>query len=306
MTRNQIEYAKLNETARANRAQEQLTAQRDAATRRLGFDTLAETSRHNQQVELQARDNLAEQYRNNVAQLAELQRSHMSNEGIALSNYDRANRELSETIRSHQASEQIALDRIALERAGLAESQRHNLANEDINLFGTQSSRYAAELSSSSHVSAAGIAAAASQYASDNALLAHQLQSDTQRYGIDVSAQSQRVSVAEQNRSNLAREAETRRANLARESLQRAQQQETGRHNVATEMFNERSRVSDVSLRQQQLAIQQQQADAQQRRAAVDISLAPSQKFSNYVSGIRGLADTASNVWSTITGKKRR
>lgn len=306
MTRNQIEYAKLNETVRANRAQEQLTADRDAAVRRLGLDTLAETSRHNQQVELQARDNLAEQYRNNVAQLAELQRSHMSNEGIAVSNYERANRELSEAIRSHQASEQIAIDRLALDRAGLAENQRHNLANEDISLFGTQSSRYAAELSSSSHVSAASIAAAASQYASDNTLIARQLQNDVQKYGIDVNAQAQRSSVAEQYRSNLAREAETRRANLARESLLRGQQLETARHNVATEAFSERSRMSDVNLRQQQLSIQQQQATTQQRRADVDISLAPSQKFSNYVSGIRGLADTASTVWSTITGRKRR
>lgn len=47
MTRNQIEYAKLKEDRRSNRAQEQLTSQRDTNTYTLGLATLDETKRAN-------------------------------------------------------------------------------------------------------------------------------------------------------------------------------------------------------------------------------------------------------------------
>lgn len=279
MTKNQIEYQKMQETRRANLASEALTARRDEASRRIGLDTLQETARHNQQVELQARDNLAEQYRNNVASLQELQRAHLASEGIAGYN--------AETQRQQQE-----------------EYVRHNQVAEALTKYGADTSKLAAEMSAGAHVSAAGISAGASQYASDNALMAKQLEIDLQKYGIDTTAGLRGAELSETQRSNIARETELNRSNVAKESLQAGGLTETIRHNITSDLLNRTRTMADISLRGEQNAIAQQQADTQLKAVDANISLIPSQKFANYTRGIQGLTQSAGSVVNLFKGKK--
>lgn len=300
MTKNQIEFNKLKETIRTNRANEALIEARDTATRRLGLDSLRETQRHNAQVELQARDNLAEQYRNNVAQLAELQRAHLTSEGLATSRLALDLDALAETKRSHQQAEQISIDRNKLSQLELDEVKRHNQANEDLGLISSNTSRYAAEVGAASHVNAAGINAAASQYASDNALLARQLEIDANRYGIDTSASLRAQELGETKRANLARETETARSNVARETNTAASISEQTRHNRVSEAQTSRSISNDLNMRQQQNAIARANAVTNRMKADVDLALQPSRQFAAYSGGISGLLQAGSNLVSSI------
>lgn len=127
MTKNQIEYAKLRETIRNNTAQEGLTRKRDEAARVLGINTLAESSRHNQAVEVLDTAKLGETKRSNLAREAETQRSNVAKE----TETNRANvaREV-ETERHQKASEAIDIGRAATTAAQAAETVRSNLARE--------------------------------------------------------------------------------------------------------------------------------------------------------------------------------
>lgn len=131
MTKNQIEYAKLREAMRSNLAGEDLTRKRDLAARELGINTLAESTRHNQAVELLDSGKLNETVRSNLAKESETKRSNLA-------------REL-ETERHQKAAEAIdigkttattasrAAELLELHRSNLAretETARHNLAME--------------------------------------------------------------------------------------------------------------------------------------------------------------------------------
>lgn len=163
MTKNQIEYSKLIETARANAAQEELTRTRDANAMALGSRQATETERHNRategytgrQLEIQAgqlsesvRHNkatentalatLQEQIRSHMVSEAETQRSNLAREGETnrsnLAREQETNRSNlareSETKRSNVANEVIAGINAAAHTAQTAESVRHNLAAE--------------------------------------------------------------------------------------------------------------------------------------------------------------------------------
>lgn len=275
MTKNQIEYNKLLETQRANLASEEITKRRDEATRRLGIQQLQETARHNQQVELQARDNLAEQYRNNLAQLQELQRSHLVSEGIAQQNADATYRQAIET-------------------------GRHNLATEELTGFATAVSKLGAELGASSRETAAAISAAASQYASDNALLGKQMDVDLGLRSIASQAGLRTAELQETKRINTARQQEINRANRAQEALKSGSLLETVRHNWVGERQSEKKISTDVSLRQEQNAISASQLALQRQKVNADISLIPSQKFGNYTRGLQSLASSASTLVNTF------
>lgn len=111
MTKNQIEYNKLLETGRANRAQEALTHARDEAARQAKVIELGETSRHNQALEGIQLQTLGETRRHNQAQ-----------ESIGFG-------QLSETRRHNTAQER--------------ESQRHNLQTESATIIDlTEKSRH--------------------------------------------------------------------------------------------------------------------------------------------------------------------
>lgn len=123
MTKNQIEYLKHKETQRSNLVGEQLTRERDAANRQLGFATLGETQRHNRETESYNYAVLGENQRHNLAQeahnsavLGETKRSNLAKE--------------QETNRHNLAQESIGLDQLQISRDSLAESVRHAKVSE--------------------------------------------------------------------------------------------------------------------------------------------------------------------------------
>lgn len=128
MTRNQIEYSKLLELQRSNRMNEQLTQQRDEATRTYQVGSLKESARHNL-----ASEGLTGR------QLSESERHNRSTESQALQVLDESRRHnqafernaasvLAEQIRSNMANER---ERNRANLAHEAEYNRSNLARED-------------------------------------------------------------------------------------------------------------------------------------------------------------------------------
>lgn len=191
MTRNQIEYSKLLETQRSNRAQEAQTRIRDENARALGFANLGETNRHNLVTESQnqlaldetSRHNLATE-KHNAAVLAESARHNLETESLGRDT-------LSETVRHNQAAE--------------SETNRHNLSTESIQQYQADTARYSA-LETSRH-----------NLASEVELGRHNLATEAE------TERSNRAREVENERSNRAREDETNRHNLQSEALGRSQ-----------------------------------------------------------------------------------
>lgn len=130
MTKNQIEYLKVLESQRANRATEELTASRDKTNRELGLGTLAENTRHNQATEAQQYAVLGESKRHNLASealgqatLSEQQRHSMATE--------------QEQHRSNVAHEGLTAQQINLGQSQLAETKRHNKVGEATSIADT-------------------------------------------------------------------------------------------------------------------------------------------------------------------------
>lgn len=111
MTKNQIEYAKLVEMRRSNRAQEELTGTRDSRSYEVSRSQLVELGRHNLAQEKQAKLSLDEESRANRTREAETMRHNVVTE--------------IESERSHRTGE-------GLEQAKLAETQRHNRTTEQV------------------------------------------------------------------------------------------------------------------------------------------------------------------------------
>lgn len=118
MTQNQIDYAKLLETRRSNRAQEAQTSRRDQRAYEVNFFNAQETQRANLERERYNRSDLAEKHRANrakeqqaVNELAERQRYNSLNIGLGysqLAETERANKERErETHRTNQVNENI-------------------------------------------------------------------------------------------------------------------------------------------------------------------------------------------------------
>lgn len=125
MTRNQIEYLKWQETARANQAQESLTRWRDRQNIAMQQQTLDETSRHNQAQEQMSLAQHGETLRHNLA--------YESNQQYQIAEQQRANKAReSETYRSNRAAE--------------IERNRSNLASEALTASGQSVSRENAQL----------------------------------------------------------------------------------------------------------------------------------------------------------------
>lgn len=199
ITANQIEYAKLLETRRANQTLEALTRLRDQTTRDLGFSQLAETARANVAKEGLNRASLDETTRANMAKesqqlltLSETQRANLAREGETkranMSQEDIKRAELAEAIRMHGVNETLA-------SRAQDETARHNVATE-------------------------GISSAANQARITQSLIGLS--------GIQAQVDLGRQQLDEQRRSNLARESETHRANVTKEG-------ETIRSNLAKE-----------------------------------------------------------------------
>lgn len=314
MTRNQIEYLKHKETQRANLRQEELTAARDSAAKELGFQNLAETSRHNQVTEQHAVNVLGEQQRHNYAQeaynvavLGEQTRHNMVSETLTQQAQDeqrRANlaRE-AETSRHNLATEGISREQLDISRdqldiqrgqlevslGQLAETQRANQARE----AETQRSNIARE--TETHRSNV----ASEQYRQQQIQLGYDQLSETSKY------HSQSVSLgysqlSETSRSNRAREnismgelAERQRANAANEALTKARDkmnyEESVRSNVAREIENTRHNQAQEQIALEQNEIRQYEAEIKQQQANET-------KRHNVVSEVEGGFNTAANV----------
>lgn len=130
MTKNQIEYAKLLETRRANARQEELTDARDRAAREARVVELGETARHNVATE-----------RHNEAVLGETRRSNVAREAIETAKNEESKRHnleaerinlysAQESARHNRQTESTESRKVDLGYAQLSEQARHNVAQE--------------------------------------------------------------------------------------------------------------------------------------------------------------------------------
>lgn len=148
MTKNQIEYQKLQELKRSNLAQEALTVKRDQSNREIGLGQLSESQRHNLAYEAEtSRHNLA------VEDAARTELGIKSRQADT-QQYDAETRRMShfETARSNRAKEtEMNRHNIAVEteerRSNMAretETHRSNLANESIGWTNARTNQYLA------------------------------------------------------------------------------------------------------------------------------------------------------------------
>lgn len=261
MTKNQIEYLKVQESRRSNLRQEELTAARDATSRELGFATLGETTRHNQATEAHNTAVLGESQRHNIAQerhnslvLGEQTRANMAREALERSAQEETKRHNvtveMETSRHNIASENIQSEanQISLSRA--EEEKRSNLAREAETLRSNQareSETYRSNVAREQETFRSNVAReqetarinrdTIAQREKDRELGYAQL-SETSRY------HTQTISLgysqlAETQRSHLATEAEQHRANVAQEGLTKSRDIMTFEENVRSHVVAE-------------------------------------------------------------------
>lgn len=202
MTKNQIEYAKLLETRRANQKQEEMTHERDY-----------ESARHNLATESISRSSLDETSRSNKAREAETARNNLALESLTRARdaeTARANLEREkENFRSNAANESIKL-------STLQETQRSNVAQEGLR---------SREL---------GLRSREIDLKSEELSVKRDSLQETIRSNMAKENETMRSNLAkeyENNRSNVAKEWEQSRSNQANES-------ETHRHNVVSEATN--------------------------------------------------------------------
>lgn len=143
MTKLQVEWYKVNETERANRANEEILRQRLAQEKKIAADQLAETSRHNYAAEQVSFFTAREGARHNQAveglqsqQLSEAQRHNLANEGIAQHEADTKRAQYFETTRHNAEVEQQGRTDVATRQAAQKAQQlywermAHNAAQE--------------------------------------------------------------------------------------------------------------------------------------------------------------------------------
>lgn len=288
MTKNQIEFNKLRETQRANRASEDLTRKRDIASRDLGLSQLQEAARHNMQVELNARDNLAEQFRHNTAQLEEQHRNNLAREGILRLQADTGVQQQQEAARHNAAIESLQGESLAL--------------NQYATDIGASSKVEAANIGAAASQAAAAISAAASNYASDNALLARQIQADIDLYGINTNKGLRTAENMIKKWEISGRIGEQVRSNQANESMRQAELDEKKRHALIQEALDLSRMQQDVALRQTQNSIAQQQVDLRKREVDVNIPLTKSETLSNYARVVKDTISSATSAAGVLAG----
>lgn len=257
MTKNQIEYNKMLETRRANKAQEQLTSLRDTRAYELGVQNLGELSRHNRATEAQASQVLGETSRHNLAteqaqvlQLQETQRANMAREEISRGN-------LAETVRSNVAREEetkrsnIAREtetqrhNVESERQGviqLNEMQRSNLANEAIR-------RQANAIQSAYNT--ASIAEATRSHMAQESTLRQQANTASRRASQDYQTEQQKLAIQSQYNAGVidlrGKELAQRQAELGEQTRSHmVNEEEQQRHNVRTESLQARKLYYDL------------------------------------------------------------
>lgn len=137
MTTNQIEYLKLLETQRANRASEDLTKIRDQGNLELGSRNASETERHNRSTEGISLSNQQEAVRHNLAteSLGYLNANETARHNLAgerETNRSNLVRE-AETNRANLAQEEIGRQNIAAKYADIANQAAMNTERVNFN-----------------------------------------------------------------------------------------------------------------------------------------------------------------------------
>lgn len=249
MTRNQLEYLRLLETERSNKAVEQQTALRDSRTYALGVRSQDEVERANRERELFNRDSLRETGRHNqaveshnLAQLQESMRHNLSTENMSAITNQLRLQELDEVRRTNLAREtENRRHNLAAEveayRSSVAretENTRHNLATERVASGQLNVDRQRAAEIARSNKANEGL------QSQRNAISSAELSALNSYRGAQLSlSQRQQDEVV---RSNVAKENETRAHNLATET-------ETARHNQVMETQGYWSTGADVAVK---------------------------------------------------------
>lgn len=234
MTKNQIEYAKLWETRRANQRAELLKEREQELTRAIEAHKLQETRRSNL-----AREGLT------AAATAETIRSNQAREGYNLLNLGEITRhnqsvegynaqQLAETVRANKAREGLQVQQLNLDTSRLEETRRHNVTSEQMQDYYNRASINEA-VRSHKATEALGYAQNQLGYAQLSALNTYRdrelvLRADKQ---------------SEEARHNLAAESESHR------------------HNI----YSERAQTRANTLRSQEIEVRRQEADTHATRA---------------------------------------
>lgn len=142
MTRNQIEYWRLKETERANRAQEQHNAnvlnynyEVLAETKRANLARERETFRSNYAREVLQRDLQNRNYYLSLRQQTEVERANRANEKIAKQRLDETVRANKATERLQQLSQQTAALNAQTSARRQVELERQNRVNESLSML---------------------------------------------------------------------------------------------------------------------------------------------------------------------------
>lgn len=234
MTKNQIEYAKLWETRRANQRAELLKEREQELTRTIEDRRLRETQRSNL-----AREGLT------AAATAETIRSNQAREGYNLLNLGEITRhnqsvegynaqQLAETARANKAREGLQVQQLNLDSAKLDEVKRHNVTSEQMQDYYNRASISEAVRSHKAN-EALGYAQNQLGYAQLSALNSYR--------------DSELVLKAD-------KQAEEARHNLAAET-------ESHRHNI----YAERAQTRANTLRSREIDIRRQEADTHATRS---------------------------------------
>lgn len=255
MTRNQIEYYKVQEQQRSNLANESIAKIRDANTLYLGKANLAETTRHNQAVEDYNVSFLGEQQRHNLAQeahnaavLDETSRSNQVKEQTEMRRVIESERHSREVERQNM----LSLD---LQRSGLEETKRSNLARE----IEQNRSNLAREQETATHNRAT------EQFSRDTlayqyTALRNQMAMESRRIDLGYAQLGETV------RSNLAHESEIFRSNKARED-------ENRRHNLNFEATTALNYAETKRAHEESERLTKRQQDLNYRNALKEVEL---------------------------------
>lgn len=281
MTKNQIEYLKHKETQRSNLRNEELTAQRDATNRELGFGNLAEATRHNVATERHNAAVLDETSRHNLATEA-----NEANKLLETTRHNQATERvqeltLSESVRHNQVVEGIQKQDANTRYYQYLESQRHNIASESETArsnLAREQEIHRSNLANEAEINRANLARefeTQRHNKSTEDLGYKQLSLGYSQLNELSKYHSQSIALgysqlAEQNRAALAREAETRRSDLAKEKeterTNRENESIRKKSNAITDRANQlRFQIDsrNVNLRGQELELERERLDEQ-------------------------------------------
>lgn len=299
MTRNQIEYLKLQEEQRANKAKERENNRSNVARE-------VETNRSNLENEKVNLINsttrageLAETVRSNKAREYETHRSNVAGEAIKIAANEETKRSNLarefETHRSNVANEAINQDRNDLTREHYersdTEMERSNRAREALSAEQNAIKREEIQLGY------AGVdqRERASQRQYESSIYGSSAAASASRYAADTNAAVQWGSIAEQNRHNQAMEW-NQQLGIASDYKTKHEQNQ----NTLTGLQNQQSRWEGEA------GLRESQTNLNNERAQSESELRNAKRHNLYSSTVNNYTRSFANVFSTITGGAKR